>query len=437
MNKKVLQASLVSLAIGTLYAPMASAIVITESFDAMELAESLLVPDSSIVINSATLSQSGLGQAGTFTNESGVYGIPSEGGVVLSSGLVKSYEDGPNTDSGFTGSFDTAATAEQNAMLTPLTGIQGHFDPVQLDISFTVNSVDPTTLTFFGVFGSEEWPEFVGGTVTDGFGLFLNGENIAGALPTGSSAGDPLLPINIDHPDMSDIRGTELDGVLAPNGNPQLRFDAPVQPGVNTFTFILADAGDSVLDTTIFLSSFGELGESEFVPILPDPSNPTDENGAFVFDLPEVQSGETIWIDPDVAAGYVYSTDGMFASVTAPSLASVNDPDGYVIEFLFEGVLQQIALAAGETFEFGINFDPVSTFTLSGINLDLGLDPTSPLAFVTGLSFVETGSFQVSQLPVTVFVPDNNSVPESPTLFMFGLVMAFWAGRKKLSAYYK
>jgi hypothetical protein len=127
----------------------------------------------------------------------------------------------------------------------------------------------------------------------------------------------------------------------------------------------------------------------------------------------------------------------MFASVTAPSLASVNDPDGYVIEFLFEGVLQQIALAAGETFEFGANFDPVSTFTLNGINLDLGLDPTSPLAFVTGLSFVETGSFQVSQLPIKVFVPDSNSVPESPTLFMFGLVMAFWAGRKKLSAYYK
>lgn len=413
-----------------LYSHITAAIVITQNQDAITLGNTLLAPNSNLTVDSATLSASDSSQTGTFTNSSGVYGLPSLGGVVFSTGSVINYADGPNLSPEISGEFGTLASPEQNVILSPLTGVVSHFDPVQLDITFSVASA--TTVTFFGSFGSEEWPEYVNDGVNDGFSLRLNGVDVAGVLPTGGLPGDPLLPININNPDFKDIRGTELDGVLAPNGNPLLRFDVPVTAGVNTFQILLADAGDNDVDSTMYLSSLGELGASEFTPILPDPNNPTNTNGDFVFDLPEVQAFETIWIDPDVATGYIYSTDGEFASVTAPSLAVVNDADGYLLEFMSGGMLQQFALLAGETFDF-MTFDPLSTFTITGINLGLGLDPANPAAFVTGISFTQTGQFSVTQSPIVTFVDDPTNVPEPSSLLLFSLGLGgFLYRRRKL-----
>lgn len=473
-----MKVSLLATAIA-LSAPQASAIVITETQDALELANALLVPDSNITINSATLTggvlssggdgpgdgdgegpgddfddgcggcesasafslvtaDSGippLGQAGTFSNVSGTYNLPAAGGIVLSTGNVLDAQDADSTDIFIGNNNGRVATDEQNALLEPLTDIAQHYDPVQLDISFTVAGDEATTITFFGAFGSEEFPDFVGAGVTDGFGLFVNGENVAGALPSDSEPGDPLAPININHPDFELMPGTALNGVLAPNGNPLLRFDVPVQPGENTFKLLLADAGDGSHDSVMYLASFGELGESEFTPILPDPSNPTNDEGEFVFQLPEVEENETIWFDPDVASGYVYTSNLAIASVTAPSLATVPDPDGYMLEFMFGGVLQQFALAAGETFDFGINnFNGVYEFSIVGINLDLALDPTNPQAFVTGVSFAESGDLTFTQAPIITFVPDpTTDIPEPASIFMLSLGLGgLLVGRRKL-----
>ena len=259
----------------------ANAFLVSPTDDSALLADSLLIPGSGITITSSSLnfgtpfgdggfegevlsegpggSDFFSGQAGTYTNEAGTYGLPGPG-IILSSGFVENYQSGPNTQSGFTGDMGTQATPEQNELLTEVTGLTQHFDPVQLSISFDVDD-STDTVSFFAAFGSEEWPEFVG-SYTDGFGLFLNGDNVAGALPTGGAPGvDPLLPINIDHPDMTDIPGTELDGVLAPNGSPILRFDIPVEPGstANVFEIIVADALDTALDTTVYISSFGDF----------------------------------------------------------------------------------------------------------------------------------------------------------------------------------
>ncbi|REL37211.1 choice-of-anchor L family PEP-CTERM protein [Thalassotalea euphylliae] len=440
------------------------AIVITASQDATELANTLLVPGSGITINSAILSggfssESGdegncedeigcgpgengnvnldnpiapLNQAGLFTNASGVYNLPAAGGIVFSTGNVTSYQDGPNTSNSFGLDNGSSASQEQNDQLSPLTGQLQHFDPVQLDISFTVDEDSASTITFFGAFGSEEFPEFVDSGFVDGFGLFVNGQNVAGALPTGASPGDELAPININHPDFLPLPGTELNGVLAPNGNPLLRFDVPVQEGVNTFRLLLADASDGGYDSTIFLASFGELGESPFTPILPDPSNPTNEDGAFVFTLPDVQQDETIWFDPDVASGYTYTSSLAIATVTAPPFDAVPDPDGYILEFMFNNMLQQFALNSGETFDFVLNgFNGVTTFSIQGINLDLALDPDNPQAFVTGVSFAESGALSFTQDPITVFVPDVNDIPEPASILIISLGLGGLALRRR------
>lgn len=459
--------------------PFAQAFTITENSDAFALSEQLFLSESGLTVTSASLDfgipfqdipldipgldipdldvpldlpiidplnfappGSGVPQTGFYTNGQGTYGLPGPG-IVLSTGNVLDYETGPNLSEENETVFGNMANPEQEGLLQPLTGGTEHFDPVQLDITFDVDST-VSTVSFFASFGSEEFPEFVNGGVNDGFGMFLNGENIAGALPTGAAPGDPLLPINIDNPDMAPIPGTELDGVLAPNGSPILRFDVPVTPNstANTFTLLLADTGDAFVDTTIYLSSFGNFdannGASEFTPLLPDASNPPSAGGGFVFDLPEVQAFQTIWIDPDVAVGYNYvATDGgLFATFTAPTLASVNDTDGYSLTFEdASGSLLTFFIGAGDTFNF---LDYVSggitQFELNGIATDLSIDPTDPLAFVAGVSFANAGKFDVTQTPITQFVPDA-SVSEPTVLALLTLSVAGLFGfRRKRQA---
>lgn len=456
-RRKKLNISALAYAVAlTLGSPLASAIVINTELNADTLADALIIRDSGVTVTGATLTggfgtnefeggegdeleggEDGgefvinllspitpTGQTGIYTNESGVYGLPSEGGIVLSSGFVENYQDGPNEQSGFSSGPGSSASDEQNEILSELSGQSTHLDPVQLDITFDVND-DVSTISFIAAFGSEEYPQFVNTSFTDAFGMFLNGELVSGVLPADAEAGDPLLPVNIDHPDFAPVEGTELNGLLAPNGIPLLRFDIPVEPGSigNVFSIIIADASDSDFDSTVFLSSFGnfdsESGESEFTPILPDPSNPTNDEGAFVFELPELEEGETIWIDPDVATGYVYVTDGAFGSVTAPTLLTVNDSDGFMLHWVDIFGAHSEILLAGQTYNFSEN---VSEFTLDGIDPLLGLDPTDNTAFTLGVSFKDVGTY-VTQNPLVTFIPDITSVPEPSSIALFGLTI--------------
>ncbi|AMJ95134.1 hypothetical protein AVL56_13035 [Alteromonas stellipolaris] len=485
-SKKIIKISTFTLSF-LFSAQYANAIVIESSDSAEFLTDALFINNSGLTITDQSLSGQ-FGQAGVYINNSGTYGLPSAGGIVFSTGQVIDYVDGPNEfiENGFglvesplppsdngneleaqfsnnpvdyfeqdeaseggneqsgpeDGGADeyvpqNPASAAQNTILTPITGQAEHFDAVQLDITFDVSD-DVNTVSFIAAFGSEEFPGYVDSDYTDGFALLLNGANVAFAPVAELAVDGVFAPISIDHPDFEAIEGTELNGLLAPNGIPLLQFDIPVEPGStgNTFTMLLADASDDALDTTVYLSSFGnfdvENGESEFTPLMPDEDVEVGEESEFVFTLPEVEAGETIWFDPDVSTGYTYTAGngGQFASVTAPTLLSVNDADGYLITFTDSlGVEETKALMAGQTLDFPF---PVTTFTLTGINEDLMLDPTDPTAFVTGVSFEDTGSYTVSQAAIitsTTSVP----APSSIAIFLLSLVGISLARKHKRS----
>jgi len=238
----------------------AQAIVVTATQDTTTLTNAIL--GSGITPTSVTLSGNsafGAVSSGVYTNTSGTYGIGD--GVVLSSGDAQDYGDGPNNDSGNTTDYFAPASVAQEALLDPITGGGfDHFDVTQLDIVFDADAV--TDSIFFNVvFGSDEFDEFVDSNFIDAFGIYLNGVNIA------VFNGDP---ININHPEMAFLSGTELDGILDPAGpGSVMNFSAGITAGSvgNTLTFIIADSGDTSLDSTVYISGFGNVTP-------PDPDDP-------------------------------------------------------------------------------------------------------------------------------------------------------------------
>lgn len=158
----------------------ASAITVTQDTVAANLAAAILAGTPGLTVTGSSLSgqSDGFGavSSGTYTNATGIYGIGS--GVVLSSGNVSDYDDGLNTQTGFTTGYGVAATAAQEGLLTG--GSFDHNDVTQLD-------------------------------------------------PT-SGVGDPIML----------FQGTVGAGSTG-----------------NTLTFIIADSGDIVLDSTVYIEGFG------------------------------------------------------------------------------------------------------------------------------------------------------------------------------------
>ena len=251
--KKFLMAAAVALPVATI-SGQASAITVTQDTVAANLVSALLAGTPGLTVTGSSLSSQtsgGAASSGTYTNGSGTYGIGS--GIILSSGNVSAYGDGANTATGTTTNFGVSATASQEALLDPITGGSlNHNDVTHLDLTFDVGA--GISRVFFNVvFGSEEYAEWVGSQYIDAFGIYLNGVNIA------TFAGNP---VNIDHPNMAFIGGTELDGILDPtagSGDPIMLFEGVVGAGStgNTLTFIIADSGDDSLDSTVYIEGFG------------------------------------------------------------------------------------------------------------------------------------------------------------------------------------
>jgi hypothetical protein len=242
----------------------AHAIVITPTSNTGAIIAALTAGNTGLNVVNLTVNGNTAGAAqstGTYTNASGTYGIGS--GVVMSSGNVSDYADGPNTVGNRTTSYGTTPNATQNALLTQVSGVASYFDATSITVDFTLDA-GFNSVFFNVVFGSEEFPEFVGSTFIDAFGLFVNGVNVA------FSGG---LPINVNHPAFTAMGGTQLDGVIAPGGNPVLTFGTLLAnpQGLNTLTFIIADRGDSILDSTAFISALG--AENPAPPSVPEPAS--------------------------------------------------------------------------------------------------------------------------------------------------------------------
>jgi hypothetical protein len=225
---------------------------------ASSLASTLVGPG--ITVNSATFDGDPRA-AGLFDDPAASIGLAS--GIVMSSGDVHDVI-GPNEfanegqDLGRPGDSD----------LTSLSG-QPTFDAASLSVNFTPTN---SQLAINYVFASEEYEEYVGTEYNDVFAFFVNEVNCA--VTPGTVNPITINTINPGNnalfyvPNEPPTYDTEFDGFTV-----VLTCRASVNPGVpNILRLAIADAGDEILDSGVFLQANGissnPLGPLQ--PITPD-----------------------------------------------------------------------------------------------------------------------------------------------------------------------
>ena len=356
---------------------------------------------------------------GTFAGAGDVLGI--EAGLLMTSGNVTNVV-GPNNSTGAGVSNSLAGNVLLNTLVPGFTT----FDASVINLTFIPEG---QTLQFSYVFGSEEYNEYVNSQFNDVFGFFVNGTNFA-LLP------GTTTPVSINNVNNGFTFGagsgpckncaffrdnaqngglglnTQLDGLTT-----VLSFIAPVNPGVqNTLVLAIADAGDTILDSAVFIAggSFAAPGADPDNPILPTLQ---DENG-WVFNFFVVNPAIPIFIDPLVAIGYdfIVNSGPNFQSVILPDIG-----DGLYDIYDSLGNLLAGAFPFGTPFDFGVG--GISAFTVLGIEAGAGLDPNDPLAFVTGLTFAGVGQVNMNMNPITEG-QDDATVPEPATILMVSAGLA-------------
>jgi PEP-CTERM motif len=253
------------LLLGSVGAASAGTVTTVRDTSAADLANALTTGGAGgITITGETLSGHSnvdVASSGVFsTSGTNNYGLKGSGIVISNGDAVGDGTSGPVIPS-FSYEYGAFVTAAQTSLLNQVASApQGWHDATEFDVTFTAGP--NTTHVFFNtVFASAEYPQYVGSFI-DGFGLFLNGTNIAFAGGKPVNIDNPGM-VNTDFPLLGAVDGnafqtTPLQGVLIENGSAVITYGGDVTPGsANTLTFILADANDDQLDTAAFIQGLG------------------------------------------------------------------------------------------------------------------------------------------------------------------------------------
>lgn len=254
------------------------------------LATALLAPNSGIQIvpNSVALNASSTAAVGTYDGSLSPLGIGA--GILLTTGTMPGTS---NTSTGFGQSNNAAGNALIDQVINPVFNTAS-YDATTLSFSFTVTDPTATSVSFNIVFGSDEYPEWVDAFVDAGV-VFVNGVNYA------LFNHDPMHPLSVVSQNLQagyfqdNAGGTlpiEYDGV-----SKVLTIVAPIiQGGPNTITIGVADCGDHILDSGLFLSGLtaGTMPGSGVV--IPNSDNSTSGNdtatGSELSELFAMQAGD-------------------------------------------------------------------------------------------------------------------------------------------------
>lgn len=185
-----------------------------------------------------------------------IAGLGIGAGLLLTSGTTPGTS---NTSSGF-GSDNSGTSgisngdADIDAVVNHVFQTQS-YDATTLGFSFSVTDPNATSISFDLVFGSDEYPEWVDAFV-DSAVVMLNGINYA------LFNHDPNAPLSVISTNLAagyfqDNNGTNLLPIEYDGVSHVLKIVAPIIAGqTNTIKIGIADTGDHILDSGIFIANF-------------------------------------------------------------------------------------------------------------------------------------------------------------------------------------
>ncbi len=230
--------------------------------DADVLAYELLGSSSAVNIVSASY-VGDAASSGTYTG--GPLGI--EDGILMTSGYAVTAL--PPSSSGSSG---TSLGLDGDILCDQLTTPYPSYDAVKLTIVFELAD-EFDGISFQSIFGSEEYPEYVGSSFNDSYGAYLDGVQVV--------FDENGNPITINGPFFSGsavvvapATETEYDGSTG-----ILTTRAPTTPGTHTLEIVICDAGDHVWDSGVFLTGLNGCVGSDCTGTLPCALVDNDSDG--------------------------------------------------------------------------------------------------------------------------------------------------------------
>jgi subtilisin-like proprotein convertase family protein len=216
------------------------------------------------------------------------------GGVVLTTGAINTL-GGPNNMNGTTTDHGLPGTAQ----MTTIAGVQT-YDAVSFQFDFTVQT---NSIEFEYVFGSEEYPDFVGGSYNDVFAFFISGPGITGEenIALIPNTNDPVTINNINANSywqyyIDNAGGTTIE-LNAFTSVLKAKKTNLIPCETYTLKMVIADAGDGAYDSGVFLKE-NSLVQGKISAIA---STVTDDNtsiegctrASFTFYLDEAKNEPT------------------------------------------------------------------------------------------------------------------------------------------------
>jgi murein DD-endopeptidase MepM/ murein hydrolase activator NlpD/methionine-rich copper-binding protein CopC len=239
------------------------------------LATALLAPDSRVHINagSIVLNMSGPGAVNFYDGSLSQLNIGA--GLLLTSGSTPGIV---NTSTGFGPDNGASGDSDIDNVVNTVFNTNS-YDATTLSFDFTVSDTKASSVTFDLMFGSEEYPEFVDEYVDSAI-VIVNGVNYA------LFNHDPLHPLSVISANVvagyfqnnaGGILPIEYDGV-----SQALKIVVPINSGVTNHLKIgIADTGDHVLDSGLFISNVSASHISGSGVVVIPPFSFTDNNDSY------------------------------------------------------------------------------------------------------------------------------------------------------------
>jgi len=179
-------------------------------------------------------------------------------GLLLTNGKANIQESntsgGSSTSLTPAGNYTLTDTDISNTVTSAFGGTHNITDATSLAFNFVSTDLFVDGITLDLVFGSEEYPEYSSSPFVDIAAVYLNGKNITlfneeTSQPLGVTSNNLTMGVFQDN-DGNQALPIEYDGL-----SNRLNLYAPIQPGTNSLKIVIADTGDQILDSGLYVAN--------------------------------------------------------------------------------------------------------------------------------------------------------------------------------------